>query len=81
MIKPEPANAHLFRAYVLDTYEAAARTFAMDPSADAWMDLKIAMWAWQFVHAMTVEEMSVNADKFLRGVAAEAKGDANFGES
>jgi hypothetical protein len=80
-------KALVFRQYVEQAFEAAAQDFKDDPSANNWLDLKVAMWAWQHVHGIerpgvgkedSLRCLNDAAHTYLRGVAARAKGDNNF---
>lgn len=72
-------KALAFRLYVEQAFEAAAQDFKENPSANNWLDLKVAMWAWQHVQGMT-ETLQDAAHIHLCEVASRAKGDFNFSE-
>lgn len=72
-------KAKVFREYVERSFEAAAAAFQADPSSNNWHDLKVAMWAWQYVHGMG--DATHSAKAHLEEIAARAKGDSDFSES
>lgn len=77
----ESPYAHLYRDYVLAHYEHAAAQFARDPLRDGhWINLKVAMYAWQSVRRMTIEELEDAALAFVMRLAVESRGDTNVGE-
>lgn len=73
-------KVNAFKTYVEDAYDAAANAFRVDPSANNWLDLKVAMWAWQHVHQMPDSRLSDAAHKHLMYIAEHAKGDRDFSE-
>lgn len=76
----ESIRGHLFRTFIIDCFEEAAKLFAQDPSADAWEHLKVMMWTLQHVKQLSVEGTDQMAENVLREIAVSAKGDDNFGE-
>lgn len=69
----------VFVTYVRHTYEAASARFLNDPSSNNWIDLKMAMWAWQRVQSDSFNPADA-AHHHLKSIAAMARGDDNFGE-
>ncbi|CAB4194416.1 hypothetical protein UFOVP1254_49 [uncultured Caudovirales phage] len=69
-----------FREYVRDAFNLAAQAFSVDPSANNWNDLKIAMWAWRHVKPMNAAVLSDAAHEHLIAIAEFGKGDRDFSE-
>lgn len=72
--------ALLYRDYVLNHYERAAEAFAANPQGDNWINLKAAMYAWQSVRQMSMEELEATALALVMRLATESRGDTNIGE-